>query len=60
MLCSRAARAFTTRSRLQARAIRRELVELDAALAKGGLTSEEEDHLDELAILTRECSAPAS
>ena len=32
---------------------RRQLVEIDAALAKGGLTAEEEDHLDELAILTR-------
>jgi hypothetical protein len=29
-----------------------ELIELEAALHKGGLTPEEEDHLDELAVLT--------
>jgi len=29
-----------------------ELIELDAALGKGGLTPDEEDHLDELAVLT--------
>jgi hypothetical protein len=29
-----------------------ELIELEAALGKGGLTPEEEDHLDELAVLT--------
>ena len=29
-----------------------ELIELEAALGKGGLTPDEEDHLDELAVLT--------
>lgn len=36
---------------------RRQLVELDAAMVRGGLTAEEEEHLEELAILTREHSA---
>jgi hypothetical protein len=34
-----------------------ELVELEAALGKGGLTPDEEDHLDELAVLTAQLRA---
>jgi hypothetical protein len=33
---------------------RRELAELDAAMKLGGLTPSEEDHLDELAVLTKQ------
>jgi hypothetical protein len=33
-----------------------ELEELEAALKRGGLTPEEEDHLDELAVLTGQLS----
>jgi hypothetical protein len=36
---------------------RRELIELDEALAKGGLTEAEESHLDQLAILSQSAGA---